>query len=205
MTSRSIRALHKWLLYWWVFSSSSTRAQGQVRKTPQALPSSITHGLILLKHWNFTSRWIANQGVTRIWHLLCRVGSKKRVCLWVSPLLGDLRTPFSLYKDTSTFLCHVNVRITHTTKTGCHNRQHGQHSPVESVHLINIYQEPRRSLAVCEVPATPTLPAFLPSAAAHENGGNPPPQDEKMCLWVVSLLLPIPWLSLISHMAWAYM
>lgn len=94
------------------------------------------------------------------------------MCAFEFHLSWVMSTPFSLYKDISEFPCHANMMIIHTTKTGCHNWQHGQHSSVDSVHLINIYQEPRRSLAVCEVPATPTLIAFLPSAA-HENGRQP--------------------------------
>lgn len=44
-------------------------------------------------------------------------------------------------------------------------------SSMDSVRLINIYQEPRRGLAVCAVPATPTLTASLPSATPG-NGGQ---------------------------------
>ena len=102
-----------------------------------------------------------------------------------------------------TYQSYANMRIIHKTKSGCHNWQHGQHSSMDSVHLINIYQEPRRSLAVYEVPAIPTLTAFLPSAT-HGNGRQPATSEWENVFWVVSLLLLIPWQSLISHMVWAY-
>lgn len=85
--------------------------------------------------------------------------------LWV---MSTLLVFIKIYQSFTVMLTWV----IHTTKTGYHNWQHGQYSSVDSVHLINIYQEPRRRLAVCEVPATPTLTAFLPSAA-HENGRQP--------------------------------
>ena len=84
--------------------------------------------------------------------------------------IGFLCIPFGLYKGISKFPHHAYMRLLiHKTKTSCHNWQHGQHSSMGSVHLINIYREPRRSLAVYEVPATPTLTVLSPSAV-HANG-----------------------------------
>ena len=57
-----------------------------------------------------------------------------------------------------------------------------------------------QNLAVYEVSAPPTLTAFFCHLLHMRMVGNQPPQDEKrLCLQVVSLLLPIPWLSTFLH------
>lgn len=62
------KPLHEWILcVYGLFSSLSTIAQGQAKKTPDSLPVWITHRWMLLKYYNFSSRLIANQDITRIW------------------------------------------------------------------------------------------------------------------------------------------
>lgn len=108
-----------------------------------------------------------------------KVGSKHSVPF--SPQLGYLCSPLGLYKDIPKFSWRANMRIIiHETKTGCHNWQHGNHSSMDSIHLINIYQEPRRSLADYEVPATPTLTVFCHLLRLQMVGNRPPPGEE-MC------------------------